>query len=82
MTTSEKVSKLACGIDINSCNGDVDSTAAALDEVISWEALLKKHQPQKHLKRPPVRFLFDLVKHIAERYTSFFPDSLYYISYI
>jgi hypothetical protein len=51
--------------------------------VLDWSALLKKNPPEKFLKRPPVRFLFDLVKYIGEvvlmqttAQAKFLPDKL------
>ena len=34
--------------------------------MLDWSTLLKKNPPEKFLKRPPVRFLFDLVKYVGE----------------
>jgi len=51
---------LPCGINLATCNGEPEQTALALGDVISWTTLLKKQDPGKFLKRPPVRFLFDL----------------------
>lgn len=57
---------LPCGLTISTCNGAIEQTAVALADVLDWSALLKKNPPEKFLKRPPVRFLFDLVKYIGE----------------
>lgn len=74
---------LPCGLTISTCNGAIEQTALALADVLDWSALLKKNPPEKFLKRPPVRFLFDLVKYIGEvvlmqttAQAKFLPDKL------
>eukprot|EP01034_Spumella_vulgaris_P021448 gene21448-27481_t len=54
----------------------INIQASALGDVLDWSVLLKKNPPEKFLKRPPVRFLFDLVKHIADGNTGYFPPTL------
>ena len=58
---------LPCGVTLANAQGDVPLTAAALADVISWPALLKKTPPEKFLSRPPVRFLFDLFQFCGAR---------------
>ena len=57
---------LPCGLTMASCSGSTEQTALALADVLDWSTLLKKNPPEKFLKRPPVRFLFDLVKYVGE----------------
>ncbi len=47
--------------------GEPTDTASALSVVMEWSSLLKRQDPLKFLKRPPVRFLFDLFKHLATK---------------
>lgn len=70
------VRPLACGLSLAACTGDTDTTTTALAEVLDWAALLKKNPPDKFLKRPPVRFLFDLFKALAEATPTLFPDAV------
>jgi hypothetical protein len=53
--------RLPCGMGMDDCDGSIEHTVDALSCLISWETLIKKSAPDKFLKRPPVRFLFDLV---------------------
>ena len=55
-------------------------TKDALGDVIDWVELLKKNPPEKFLKRPPVRFLFDLFKFIGSK-TGLFPAPIMQISW-
>jgi hypothetical protein len=48
------------GVTVANANGDVEHTVAALGSVISWTELLKNTAPEKLLRRPPVRFVFDV----------------------
>lgn len=57
---------LPCGLTMASCSGSTEQTALAFADVLDWSTLLKKNPPEKFLKRPPVRFLFDLVKYVGE----------------
>ena len=66
---------LPCGLTLAECRGDAELTRDALADVIDWVALLKKNPPEKFLKRPPVRFLFDLLKFVHES-CGLFPDSI------
>jgi hypothetical protein len=68
--------KLPCGIGLLDCNGDIDSTASAIGDILDWSILLKKNPPDKFLRRPPVRFLFDLFKHITEQYPNCLPQQI------
>lgn len=43
-------------------------TAQAMGDLLDWTVLLKQHDPIKFLRRPPVRFLFDLFQHLANQY--------------
>eukprot|EP01038_Epipyxis_sp_PR26KG_P007305 gene7305-9952_t len=68
---------LPCGLKLQTCDGNnTDLTCASLGDVIDWQVLLKRNPPEKFLKRPPVRFLFDLIKFIGSYNPSFFPISL------
>jgi hypothetical protein len=67
---------LPCGITLSTCDGEPESTAKAMSDVIDWTILLKKNSPEKFLKRPPVRFLFDLFKFVVETIPGSLPDSI------
>lgn len=43
-------------------------TAQGLADLLDWTVLLKQHDPVKFLRRPPVRFLFDLFQYLANQY--------------
>ena len=68
--------KLPCGITLGSCDGNIEMTAAALGDVMDWSQLLKSNPPEKFLKRPPVRFMFDLVHFIALSNPGYMPEEL------
>lgn len=59
--------KLENGICLADCTGDPENTTKIIGSIIDWTILLKNNPPEKFLKRPPVRFLFDLIKYIAEQ---------------
>lgn len=63
------------GLTVAKCSGDMEQTKNALGEVMSWAVLLKNSPPEKVLKRPPVRFLFDLFKFIGAD-CAIFPPSI------
>lgn len=58
----------------NPASADVDidtiakETALMFGQLIDWQTLLKHHEASKFLKRPPVRFLFDLLVHLCDHY--------------
>jgi hypothetical protein len=54
-------------LDTQNCNSEITTTVSALESVMDWSVLLKKNSPDKLLKRPPVRFMFDLVKTVCEK---------------
>ena len=58
---------LPCGLQLKDCDGSMQHTVDALGSVIDWEELIKKSSPEKFLKRPPVRFLFDLINLVAAK---------------
>jgi len=66
---------LPCGLTLETCRGDTGLTQTAMGDIIDWVSLLKKNPPEKFLKRPPVRFLFDLMKFVGET-TGLFPASI------
>lgn len=49
------------------CDGDWQKTSVMVSQVISWESLIKSTPPEKFLRRPPVRFLFDLFQALLPR---------------
>lgn len=53
------------GLTLSTCNGDAEVTLKAIAEVLDWSSLLKTHDPIRFLRRPPVRFLFDLFQVLA-----------------
>lgn len=59
--------RLPCGMGLDDCDGSIEHTVEALSCLIEWEALIKKSAPDKFLKRPPVRFLFDLILLAVEK---------------
>lgn len=69
-------SRLPCGLSLSECSGDIETTTSALGDVLDWSALLKKNPPEKFLRRPPVRFLFDLFKHLAELFPGALPPQI------
>lgn len=69
--------KLPCGIGLPECNGEIETTATCVADILDWTVLLKKNSPDKFLKRPPVRFLFDLFKYIAELYPGYLPSNIH-----
>ena len=58
------------GIGIEGVSEDMVQTKEMLAEIINWPTLLKSTPPEKLLGRPPVRFLFDLIK-LIRRTTGF-----------
>jgi len=64
---------LPCGLSWQACDGSIDHTATMLSDIMSWTVLLKKNPPEKFLKRPPVRFLFDLFQHLYQLFPSYLP---------
>lgn len=67
-TTSEKEFQrtLPNGLEVEACIGELGDTVSALAHVLDWGILLKKNAPEKLLKRPPVRFIFDVLKTLNE----------------
>jgi hypothetical protein len=69
--------KLPCGINgFNDCDGEIITTVKCLSDVMDWTTLLKKNPPEKFLKRPPVRFVFDVIKHLSSLYSLFFTNDI------
>jgi hypothetical protein len=68
--------ELPCGISLASLEPRVELTSNALGDVIDWTILLKSSAPEKFLKRPPVRFLFDLIRYIGDTNDGFLDSSL------
>jgi len=66
---------LPSGLSLSSCRGEVEVTRDAMADVIDWVTLLKKNPPEKFLKRPPVRFLFDLIKYVQD-VAHVFPENI------
>jgi hypothetical protein len=56
---------LPCGLTLATVEPRHELTSAALADVFDWTALIKSNPAEKFLKRPPVRFLFDLVKFVG-----------------
>ena len=56
---------LPCGVSLASVESSYELTAIVLADVLDWSALIKSNPPEKFLKRPPVRFLFDLVRFLG-----------------
>lgn len=68
---------LPCGLSLSTMNGeDLSLTAKGLGESIDWVTLLKKNPPEKFLKRPPVRFIFDVIKFISISNPGFLSNNL------
>ena len=63
-TTSSSSSSSSSGrggaVDVSSCNGDLDETAARISSVIS-----KPKMQEKLLNKPPFRFLHDIIMNIS-----------------
>eukprot|EP01041_Mallomonas_annulata_P001818 gene1818-3525_t len=74
-STSNNIT-LPSGLSLSTCSGDCEVTKTALADVIDWVALIKKNDPLKFLKRPPVKFLFDLIKSVGEAAPGLYPASL------
>mmetsp|Transcript_6634 Transcript_6634/g.10871 ORF Transcript_6634/g.10871 Transcript_6634/m.10871 type:complete len:839 (+) Transcript_6634:1849-4365(+) len=55
-------SVLPCGLGIQDCDGTIEKTVTALSDVLSWKTITKSNSPETFLVRPPVRFLFDVIK--------------------
>jgi hypothetical protein len=68
--------ELPCGISLASLEPRVELTSNALGDVIDWTILLKSSAPEKFLKRPPVRFLFDLIRYIGDTNDGFLDSTL------
>jgi hypothetical protein len=75
-STYQSAVTLPSGVTLETCDGETDTTAKAIGDVIQWSALIKKNSPEKFLKRPPVRFLFDLFKFIATSHPNIMPASI------
>ena len=67
---------LPCGLTLATLEPRQEVTSAALADVLDWSALIKTNPPEKFLKRPPVRFLFDLVKFIGANNQGFLEEPL------
>ena len=75
-TTSIANVVLPCGVSLASIEPKYELTAIALADVFDWTDLIKSNQPEKFLKRPPVRFLFDLIRFIGGNNAGFLEESL------
>jgi hypothetical protein len=65
------------GLTLSTITGDPQQTIDGMGELIDWSVMLKKNAPEKFLKRPPVRFIFDLVKFVGESVgAEFMPESV------
>lgn len=67
--------ELPTGLKLSHCSGSIDNTVSSLGLVVDWQVFLKKNAPEKLLKRPPVKFLFDLLQHIGQVIPNLFPAS-------
>lgn len=67
---------LPCGLTMNTCSQDIEMSCRAVSCIIDWQDIIKKSAPEKFLKRPPIRFLFDLFKHIAQISGGLFPANI------
>jgi hypothetical protein len=67
---------LPCGLTLATVEPQHELTSAALADVFDWTALIKSNAPEKFLKRPPVRFLFDMIKFIGSNNPGFLDESL------
>eukprot|EP00941_MAST-03F_sp_MAST-3F-sp1_P003772 g3772.t1 len=59
-TSSSSSSGRGGAVDVSSCNGDLDETAARISSVIS-----KPKMQEKLLNKPPFRFLHDIIMNIS-----------------
>lgn len=55
---------LPSGLKLADCDGNIAKTVSAISDVLQWETLIKTNPPEKFLQRPPVRFLYDIFKHV------------------
>lgn len=78
LTGAELLASIAlpCGLTLATVEPRHELTAAALADVFDWTALIKSNPPEKFLKRPPVRFLFDLVKFVGAGNPGFLSEYL------
>jgi hypothetical protein len=67
---------LPCGLTLATVEPRHELTSAALADVFDWTALIKSNAPEKFLKRPPVRFLFDMIKFIGANNPGFLEEAL------
>lgn len=67
---------LPCGVNLASIEPKYELTAIALADVFDWTDLIKSNQPEKFLKRPPVRFLFDLIRFVGANNQGFLGEAL------
>jgi hypothetical protein len=67
---------LPCGLSLATVEPNYELTGIALGDVMQWTALIKSNLPEKFLKRPPVRFLFDLFKFIGTSNPGFLDSSM------
>lgn len=63
---NELLATLPNGYSLTSSSGELSDTVLALSNVLDWGVLLKKNAPEKLLKRPPVRFIFDVLRTLSE----------------
>ena len=67
---------MPCGVSLSSVEPRFELTSIALADVLDWTALIKSNQPEKFLKRPPVRFLFDLIRFVGTNNPGFLDEAL------
>lgn len=67
---------MPCGVSLASVEPRYELTSIALADVLDWTALIKSNQPEKFLKRPPVRFLFDLIRFVGTNNPGFLDEAL------
>lgn len=63
---AELITTLPSGYSLGSSSGEISDSVSALGDVLDWGVLLKKNAPERLLKRPPVRFIFDVLKTLSE----------------
>ena len=67
---------LPWGVSLASIEPKFELTAIALADVFDWSDLIKSNQLEKFLKRPPVRFLFDLIRFVGGNNAGFLDEAL------
>lgn len=57
-------------------NDSVLLTSILYTNIIQWSGLIKSKSPLQFLKKPPIKFLYDLICFISKNYPNLFPPSL------